>query len=165
MHHQPICAPVARFSPLNLPPDCLSGDLLSDAWANWVVSCHLSQFSPTLRISFWKYDSPAKVANPVKVTCMDPLGGDLSLVSLAVHHDVKDKAAICPAGVVEPSYDLRKAMLMSCTYPSPQPSIIHPSIYLLPLPCVSTSARLPIRMSMQTRSAISAPGLRAALIT
>lgn len=60
------------------------------------------------------------------------LGGDLSLASLAAHHDVKDKAAIGPAGVVEPSYDLRKPMLMSCTYPSPQPSIIHPCIYLLP---------------------------------
>lgn len=52
-------------------------------------------------------------------------GGDLSLASLVVHHDVKDKAAIGPAGAVEPSYDLRKAMLMSCTYPHSHPSYIH----------------------------------------
>lgn len=35
-------------------------------------------------------------------------GGHLSLASLAVHHDVKDKAAIGPAGAVEPNYDLRR---------------------------------------------------------
>lgn len=56
-------------------------------------------------------------------------GEDLSLSSLA---DVKEKSANGPAGVVEPNYDLTKVMRMSCTYPFPQPSIMHPSIYLLP---------------------------------
>lgn len=55
-------------------------------------------------------------------------GGDLSLASSRVQHGVTYKAPMGPRGVVEPIYDLGKAMLMNCTHPSLQPSIIHPSI-------------------------------------
>lgn len=55
-------------------------------------------------------------------------GRDLSLASSPVQHDVTYKAAMGPGGVVEPIYDLREAVLMNCTHPSLQPSIIHPSI-------------------------------------
>lgn len=55
-------------------------------------------------------------------------GGDLSLACSPVQHNVTYKAAMGPAGVVEPSYDLGEAMLMNCTHPSLQLSIIHPSI-------------------------------------
>lgn len=55
-------------------------------------------------------------------------GWDLVRASLAVQRDVTYKAAIGPRGVVEPSYDLRKAMLMNCTRPLLQSSILHLSI-------------------------------------
>lgn len=55
-------------------------------------------------------------------------GGDLSLASLPGQYYVTYKAAMGPAGVVEPIYGLRKEMLMNCTHPSLQPSIIDLSI-------------------------------------
>lgn len=55
-------------------------------------------------------------------------GGDLSLAFSPVQHDVTYKAAMGPVGVLELLYDLGEAMLMNCTHPSLQPSIIHPSI-------------------------------------
>lgn len=69
---------------------------------------------------------PGKSSQSVKSHM--PGRGDLSLASSPVQHDVTYKAAMAPAGVVKPIYDLGQAMLMNCTHPSLQPSIIHPSI-------------------------------------
>ncbi len=94
-----------------------------------------------------------------------PLGAALSLAFLLVHPDIERNAAGGPAGVVELGNDSGKAILMNSAYPSVKPSIIYSSIYLIHTYIPDVTICLPMRMSMQTSSAISAPGLRAALIT
>lgn len=57
------------------------------------------------------------------------LAAAFSLASLLKRSSIEVTAVSGPAGVVAPSNDPRKAILMNCTHPSPKPSIIHPSIY------------------------------------
>lgn len=123
-----ICALVATFSPLTAPWDCPSGDL-NDAGANW--------FLPSLSFSLSPLWIPDKSSHSIKSHVRQSMrpgseivssGWDLGRASLPAPHDVTYKATIGPRGVFEPSYDLRKAMVMNCAHPSLQSSVLHPSI-------------------------------------
>lgn len=66
------------------------------------------------------------------------LGAALNLGFLPVETTIEHNAPGGPAGVVEPSNDPRKAIIMNQAHPSRKPSVIRPSIYLLILPYIHT---------------------------